>query len=106
MNGDTVQVFSLYGFFIASIFVCGLYCILATRNMIRAIIGLELLIKAVTILFVAAGYLTGQMALAQSFVITMIVIEVVVVAIAGGVALRVFRHNDDLDVRKLKNLRG
>lgn len=106
MSGDAFWIFSVYGFFIVMIFVCGLYCILATRNMIRAIIGLELLIKAVTLLLVVAGYITNQIALAQSLVITMIVIEVVVVAIAGGIALRVFRHNDDLDVRKLKNLKG
>jgi len=106
MSGEPVLTFYIFAFFIAAILACGSYCILVTRNMIRAIIGLELLIKAVTFLLIYAGYITGQMALAQSFVITMIVIEVVVVAIAGGVSLRVFRHNNDLDVRKLKKLRG
>ena len=46
------------------------------------------------------------MALAQSLVITIIVIEVVLVVIAGGVALQVFRHNNDLDTRRLTNLKG
>jgi len=74
--------------------------------MIRAIIGIELLIKAVTLLIIAAGYVTGHAALAQGLVITIIVIEVVVAATAAGIALSVFRHTDSLDVRSLRNLKG
>lgn len=106
MSNESWQLFLTYGFFAALLFASGLYCILATRGMIRTIIGLELLIKAVTLLVVVAGYVTGQTALAQSLVITVIVIEVVVVVVAGGVALQVFRHTDNLDVRNLRNLKG
>ncbi|MCX5686421.1 MAG: NADH-quinone oxidoreductase subunit K [Candidatus Omnitrophica bacterium] len=106
MEASSWGLFSAFGFFITLIFVCGLYCILATRSLIRAIIGLELLIKAVTLLVIVTGYLNNNTALAQSFVITIIVIEVVLVVIAGGVALQIFRHNDDLDTRRLTNLRG
>ena len=106
MSGESWQVFLTFGFFIVLTFVCGLYCIVVTRNLIRAIIGLELLIKAVTLLVIVVGYVTGKTALTQAMVITIIVIEVVVVAIAGGIALRVFRHNDSLDVRQLNKLKG
>lgn len=106
MSGDPWQVLCIYGFFVILLLVSGLYCLLVTRNMIRAIIGLELLIKAVTLLFIAVGHITGRTALAQAFVITIIVIEVVVAAIGGGIALRVFRHNGDLDVRRLTRLKG
>ena len=96
----------MFGFFIVLLFVCGLYCILVTRNLMRAIIGLELLIKAVTLLLIVAGYVSGKPALTQAFVITVIVIEVVLVVVAGGIALRIFHHNDNLDVRELTRLRG
>jgi multisubunit Na+/H+ antiporter MnhC subunit len=74
--------------------------------MIRAIIGIELLIKAVTLLIILAGSLTGRTAIAQSLVITIIVIEVVIAATAAGIALSVFRHTGSLDVRSLRNLKG
>lgn len=106
MDANSWSLFSTFGFFITLIFICGLYCILATRSLIRAIIGIELLMKAVTLLVIVMGYLNNNMALAQSFVITIIVIEVVLVVIAGGVALQVFRCNGDLDARRLTNLKG
>ena len=93
-------------FLIILLFICGAYCLIVTRNMIRAIIGIELLIKAVTLLIILVGNITGRMALAQGLVITIIVIEVVVAATAAGLALWVFRHTDSLDVRALRNLKG
>ena len=105
MSGDW-QAFSTFGFFIVLLFVCGAYCLLVTRSMIRAIIGIELLIKAVTLLIIVAGNITGRVALAQSLVITIIVIEVVIAATAAGIALCVFKHTDSLDVRSLRNLKG
>lgn len=106
MSGESWQLLSVFGFFITLLLVCGLYCILVTRNLIRAIIGLELLIKAVTLLLIVTGYVSGKPALTQAFVITVIVIEVVLAAVAGGIALRVFRHSESLDVRELNKLRG
>ncbi|MFH1190422.1 MAG: NADH-quinone oxidoreductase subunit K [Candidatus Omnitrophota bacterium] len=106
MSGELWQVFLTFGFFIVLTLVCGLYCILVSRNLIRAIIGLELLIKAVTLLIVVAGYVTGRTAVTQAMVITVIVIEVVVAAVAGGIALRVFRFNNSLDIRELRKLKG
>lgn len=106
MNGTSWQLFTTFGFFIALLAVCGAYCLVVTRNMIRAIIGIELLVKAVTLLIILAGKLTGREALAQGLAITIIVIEVVVAATAAGIALWVFRRTDSLDVRVLRNLKG
>lgn len=106
MTNSSWQLFLGYGFFITLLFASGLYCILVTRSLIRAVIGLELLIKAVTLLIIAAGYANNQVGLTQSMVITIIVIEVVIVVIAGGVSLQVFRHTGNLDTGRLRNLKG
>ena len=106
MGIDPWQLVSFYGFFIALVFIAGAYCLMVTRNLLRAIIALELLIKGVTLLLIVAGYAIGNMALAQSLVITIIVIEVVIVVIAGGIGISVFRHTDSLDVRHLQKLKG
>jgi multisubunit Na+/H+ antiporter MnhC subunit len=49
--------------------------------MMRVLIAVEILTKAATLLFVLAGYLTDQLGLAQEFVITLIIIEVVFIAV-------------------------
>ena len=51
------------------------------------LIGLEILTKAVTLLIIVGGYVTGQMALAQALAITLIVIEVVVIVVAAGIVI-------------------
>jgi NADH-quinone oxidoreductase subunit K len=58
--------------------MAGLYCMLVSFNLIRLLIGTEILIKAVTLLLVLAGYLNGNTATSQALVITLIVIEVVI----------------------------
>jgi len=88
------------------LFVAGLYCILVTRNLMRVLIGLELLTKAVTLLLIVAGYATGRQALAQAIVITLIMIEVVVMAVMAGVILSIYRHTGSLDASNVKSLKG
>jgi len=106
MSGESWNLFLMFGFFVVILLAAGLYCILITRNLLRAVIGIELLVKAATLLLIIIGYVTGKTALTQSFVITIIVIEVVLAAIAGGIALRVYRHNNTLDTHLLRRLRG
>jgi multisubunit Na+/H+ antiporter MnhC subunit len=96
----------MIAFFILLLLICGAYCLIVTRSMIRAIIGIELLVKAVTLLIIVAGNMTGRTALAQGLAITIIVIEVVVAATAAGIALWVFKHTGSLDVRSLRSLKG
>jgi multisubunit Na+/H+ antiporter MnhC subunit len=55
---------------------------------------------------IIVGAVTKHTALAQSLVITLIVIEVVIMVAAGGVILCVFRRNKTIDVRRLRNLKG
>lgn len=106
MNNGMMHLFWSFGLFIIVLSVIGVYCVLVTHNLIRALIGLELLIKAVTLLIIVAGYVTAHEALAQSLVITLIVIEAVMITVAVGVILGIRSHNDSLDVRKIRNLKG
>jgi multisubunit Na+/H+ antiporter MnhC subunit len=106
MSAQLMAIFWPSVIFIAILAAIGLYCILLTYNLIRALIGLELLVKSVTLAMVLAGYVSGRMALAQAMVVTFIVIEVVVMTVAVGVVLGIRRHNDSLDTRKIRNLKG
>jgi multisubunit Na+/H+ antiporter MnhC subunit len=106
MSPQALTIFWPFFLFIVILFVIGFYCLLVTFNMIRALIGLELLIKAVTLLLVLVGYVTQHEALIQSLVITLIVMEVVIIAVAAGIVLGLHHHNKSLDVRQLRNLKG
>ncbi|MFA5145893.1 MAG: NADH-quinone oxidoreductase subunit K [Candidatus Omnitrophota bacterium] len=106
MSGDMLQVTLSFGFFIVLIFITGFYCLLVTRNLIRALISIELLMKAVTLLFMVVGYVTNRTALAQGLIITVIVIEVVLAVVVGGVILSIFTRNNSIDASLLKKLKG
>ena len=91
---------------VVMLFIIGIYCIMASYNLVRVLIGVEILIKAVTLLIILVGYKSGSLALAQALVITMIVVEVVMITIAVGIVLGIHIHNDSLDVRKVRRLKG
>jgi NADH-quinone oxidoreductase subunit K len=92
--------------FVILLFITGLYCIFATYNLIRLLVGIELLIKAATLLIVAAGFVTGNLGVSQALVITLIVIEVVFIVIATSMVIGLHRSNESLDARKTTNLKG
>lgn len=103
---EPIVMFWFFCICVIMLFLIGLYCIFVTYNLVRALIGLEILIKAVTLLIIVVGYVSDHLALAQSFVITLIVIEVVFITVAAGVVIGLRRHNQSLDVRKIRELRG
>jgi len=77
--------------------VIGFFSLITTKNLIRTLIGLEVLTKASTLAIIAAGYFTGRSALAQALAITLIVVEVVVVVAGVGIVLCLFKHSDSVD---------
>jgi multisubunit Na+/H+ antiporter MnhC subunit len=86
--------------------IIGFYSLLVSRNLVRVLISLEILTKATTLLLIVGGRLTNQMGMAQAFAITLIVIEVVLMAVAAGIIYNIYRHNGSLDTRHLRNLKG
>ncbi len=87
--------------------VCiGLYTLLVSRNLVRMLIGFELMTKGVTLALISAGHANGRIALGQTLVITMIVVEVVSIAIALAIVMLIHRRKKSLSVRKLSNLKG
>lgn len=100
------QDFWLYVIGCAVVFAAGIYCLAVSRNLIRILVGIELLTKAVTLLIILAGAVTGREALAQSLVITLIVVEVVAICVGAGIVIGAYRQNGSVDVKALTNLKG
>lgn len=84
----------------------GLYGLLISRNLIKIVVALQLLVKAAVLALVAAGSASGRVGLSQSLGVTVIVADTVVAVIALALAVQVQRRLGTLDVRTLSSLRG
>jgi NADH:ubiquinone oxidoreductase subunit K len=84
----------------------GLYCLLSMRNLIKLLIGIEIIAKGVLLALISASYAHGVILTGQSLAITFIVVEVSVVAVALALVINLFRHTGSLDVKKLTKLKG
>ena len=84
----------------------GLYCLLTMRNTVKLLIGIEVIAKGVTLALVAGGAARGNLMVAQSLAITVIVVDVAVIATALALVININRHTKSLDVRKLTRLKG
>ena len=90
------------------LYIVGMYCLAVKRNMIKLIIGIEILANAANLNFIAlSAYGTpGEVdPLGHTFVIMSIVIGACVVAVALTIAVHAYRHYKTLDVRELRRLR-
>ena len=103
---NDASTFWLLAYFVIFLFIIGVYALLATRNLLRILIGMEVLTKGVTLLLVAAGYMTGLVNVIQPILITMIVVEVVIIAVAAGIVIAAYRKNGTISVNALRNLKG
>jgi len=83
----------------------GFYGLLATRNLIKVIVALQILVKAVLLAIILAGNLRGQVNLSQSLALTVIVADTIVAVIGLALAVQIRRYIVTLDVHSLSNLR-
>ena len=84
----------------------GFYSLLITRNLIKLVVALQIMVKAAVLGLVAAGSVSGQVQLSQSLAVTVIVADTVVAVIGLALAVQVRRQLGTLDVGDLSQLRG
>ena len=84
----------------------GFYGLLITRNLIKIVMVLQILIKAVILALVLAGKLSGNLGLGQSTAATVIVADTIVAVVGLALAVQVRRRFGTLDVPKISTLRG
>jgi NADH-quinone oxidoreductase subunit K len=84
----------------------GIYCLLTMKNMVKLLIGIEIIAKGITLALMATGFAKNNLLLAQSLVISVIVVDVAVIATALAIIISINRHTKSLDVRKLTKLKG
>lgn len=102
----------------------GIYCVVMKRNLIKKIIGLAIFTNSVHLLLISIGYRQGGISpiittdnlgffaasavdpLPQALVLTSIVIQLSVTALALSIAILAFRHLETLDTDRMNKLSG
>ena len=100
----SLQNIALFG--ILGLLGVGFYGLLISRNLIKIVVALQILVKVALLGLVTAGYLNNQINVAQSLGITVIVADTIVAVIGMAFAVQIQRHTGTLDVKKLSSLRG
>ena len=91
---------------VIALLAIGFYGLLITRNMIKVVLVLQILIKAAIMGLVLAGKLSGNTGLGQSTAATVIVADTLVAVVGLALAVQVRRRFGTLDVPKISTLRG
>ncbi len=102
----TFTPFNIVLFGVVALLGVGLYGLLITRNLIKIVMVLQILIKAVILALVLAGKLSGQLGLGQSTAATVIVADTIVAVVGLALAVQVRRRFGTLDVPKISTMRG
>jgi NADH:ubiquinone oxidoreductase subunit K len=95
-------------YFIVSlaIFLLGLYCVISQRNLIKIVIGIEIMGKAVILNFITAGYYQNNTGVSQAIVMTVILIDVIMVSVMLALVVNVFRLNKRILTDRIAGLKG
>jgi multisubunit Na+/H+ antiporter MnhC subunit len=97
------------------LFLIGLLCLLTQRNVIKQVIGLKIMLQGVTLSLIHAGDPKGlprplgsapDVPLTETMVISALIVETVVIAIALALIVNTFRHDPTGDIDRLDRLRG
>ncbi len=83
----------------------GLVGLLTTRNLIKVVVGLQILVKGAMLALILAGRLSGQVQTGQTLALTVIVADTIVSVVALAFAVQVRRHFGTLDIQALSTLR-
>ena len=107
------------------LFAIGLYGVLSQKNLIKIIIGLGIMEYAVNVFLIMLGYRKDGLApimdrgvdlnkfvagavdpLPQAMVLTAIVINFAVLALAISIAIRLYQKYGTYDITEIRHLRG
>jgi len=101
MNLESYLIFSLV------LFSLGLYAVLSRRNLIAILIGVELMLNAASVNFMAFNYFVGpEPAVGQIVVLFIIGLAAAEAAIVLSIILAIYGQRRDIDVDQLDELKG
>jgi NADH:ubiquinone oxidoreductase subunit K len=99
---------TLYHFLVLSlvIFALGLYCVLARRNAIGILMGIELILNSANINYLAFSYYDGAKYDGQVFAIFVIMLAAAEAVIGLAIVLAIYQNLKTIDVDAAETLSG
>lgn len=88
------------------LFLIGMLCLLTRHNVIKQVIGLKIMLQGVTLGLIQASQLHGDTHLGESMVISALIVEAVVIAVALALIVNIFRHYPSGDIDQMNKLQG
>jgi NADH:ubiquinone oxidoreductase subunit K len=100
----SLEVWSLFSLLL---FCIGLYGVLARKNLIGILIGIELMLNAASISFMAFNHFVApDPVVGQVVVLFVIGLAAAETAVALSIIIAVYRQRASIDVTKLEDLHG
>jgi NADH-quinone oxidoreductase subunit K len=84
----------------------GVYMLILYRNLLRLIVGVEIVSKGVTLVFLAAGIYRQDIGFIQALLVNFIIVETVLAAIMLALVVGAQKIYRSLDIRNLSKLKG
>ncbi|MBN1812652.1 MAG: NADH-quinone oxidoreductase subunit K [Anaerolineae bacterium] len=106
MNPETPWLDPLNLSLTGMLFLIGLLCLLTRRSVIKQVIGLKIMLQGVTLSLIHAGHQRGDVRFAETMVISALVVETIVIAIALALIVNIFRRDPTGDIDRLDRLKG
>lgn len=117
-----IEGITQYNYIISSaLFLIGLYTMISRKNLIKKIIGLNIMDTSVFLFYISMGSVDGGIApivipgqenviyvnpLPQAFILTAIVVSVSVTAVALALAVKLYEEYGTLNADKIRERRG
>jgi NADH-quinone oxidoreductase subunit K len=90
----------------AFLFLLGLACLITRRETIKQVIGLKIMLQGVTLGLIYRGHVSGDLRTVQSMVISALVVETILIAVALALIINVYEYHPSGEIDELDRLRG
>jgi len=90
----------------AVLFVLGVYCVLTRRNAVMILMGIELILNAANLNFIAFSRYCTTGITGQVFALFVIIMAAAEAAIALAIVLNLFKRVNSIDVDEVDMMRG
>ncbi len=88
------------------LFILGWVCLITQKNIFKQVIGLKILMQSVTLALALGGWYQNNLNLAQAMIISALVVEAIVNALALAMIVSIYRDVPSGEIDLLRKLRG
>lgn len=106
MIGEIMTRIELMTYLSAGLFAMGWVCLISQRNAFKQVFGLKIMLQGVTLALILAGKAQSNIFLSQTMVISALIVETMIIALALAMIVSIFRNIPSGDIDKLRKLRG